>query len=194
MGTAQVESTSALVRMRTNRSLDGMRNNRYRLPAKFYFILWLTLWVSAVGSFLLGVWESLDVAMDANNGPGPQCGAIAVGRFWTSCIHFCPSQAPWFDIYEHHCSSCKFSMIDGWSERLLEVKAEKHHLALYGYERAFESLSVNKSCTRPICLSTTGDARVFRVDLTPLTEVYLGTRSIVMVVQWLVFLPTRPPP
>ena len=43
---------------------------------------WLTLWVSAVGSFLLGVWEGLNVAMNANNGPGPQCGAIAVGRFY----------------------------------------------------------------------------------------------------------------
>ena len=73
-------------------------------------------------------------------------------------------------------------MIDGWSERLLEVKAEKHHLALYGYERAFESLSVNKSCTRPNCLSTTSDPWVFRVDLTPLTEVYLGICSIVLVV------------
>jgi len=68
MGTAQVGSTSALGRMRTNRWLDGMRNNRYRLPAKFYFILWLTLWVSAVGSFLLGVWEGLDVAMVQTTG------------------------------------------------------------------------------------------------------------------------------
>ena len=63
-------------------ALDGMRNNRYRLPAKFYLVLWLTLWTAAFGSFLLGVWEGLDAARDAHKGPGPQCGAIPMASFY----------------------------------------------------------------------------------------------------------------
>ena len=51
-----------------------------------------------------------------------------------------------------------------------------------------------KAVLGPFVLLMTGDAWVFRVDLTPLTEVYLDTWKIVTVVQWLVLLPTQPPP
>ena len=53
-----------------------------------------------------------------------------------------------------------------------------------------------KAVLGPFVLPMAGDAWVFRVDfdLTPLTEVYLDTWKIVTVVQWLVLLPTQPPP
>jgi hypothetical protein len=34
-----------------------MRNNRYRLPAKFYIILWTSMWAAAVGMFVMAFME-----------------------------------------------------------------------------------------------------------------------------------------
>jgi hypothetical protein len=59
-----------------------MRNNRYRLPAKFYIILWTSMWAAAVGMFVMAFLQALDLFAAQHQGPGPQCGAQAVGRFY----------------------------------------------------------------------------------------------------------------
>jgi hypothetical protein len=52
-------------RLSWNSVADAMRNNRYRLPAKFYIILWVTLWLGAVACLVMGVWEGLEGASHA---------------------------------------------------------------------------------------------------------------------------------
>jgi hypothetical protein len=43
----------------------------YRLPAKFYVILWMMLWLGAVGCLVSGVLEGLEMARDEWKGSGP---------------------------------------------------------------------------------------------------------------------------
>ena len=62
--------------------MDGMRNNRYRLSAKFYIIMWMSLWLGAAGMVLVGCFEGLEMATDEMKGPGPKCGAVPVDRFY----------------------------------------------------------------------------------------------------------------
>lgn len=62
--------------------LDGLRNNRYRLPAAFYIGLFTTLWIAAFGMVAVGAWEGVVVAMQEAKGPGPACGAIPMASFY----------------------------------------------------------------------------------------------------------------
>lgn len=68
--------------------MDSIRTNRYRLPAKLYVILWLALWVSSVGMFLVGIPEGLEAASDHQRSLmrgdyiGPVCGPMPTMRFY----------------------------------------------------------------------------------------------------------------
>ena len=63
-----------------------MRTNRYRLPAKFYIILWMALWVSAVSLPIVGLFEAMEAAIDSKaHGSAvdaPKCGPVHTGPFY----------------------------------------------------------------------------------------------------------------
>mgnify|MGYP004509793939 CR=1 FL=1 len=67
---------------------DGVRTNRYGLPAHFYATLWLALLASSLGLIAVGVPEGIETAEDnqKNNLPGgyigPPCGKLPSSRFY----------------------------------------------------------------------------------------------------------------
>ncbi|KAH6642434.1 hypothetical protein C7974DRAFT_408993 [Boeremia exigua] len=79
---------TTLIRRLWTSTRDGIRTNRYQLPARFYSILWLTLFASSLGLIAVGVPEGLEAAMDSQkNGlrgdyVGPACGALPRSRFY----------------------------------------------------------------------------------------------------------------
>ncbi|KAJ8110640.1 hypothetical protein OPT61_g6560 [Boeremia exigua] len=79
--------TTLFRRLWTN-TRDGIRTNRYQLPAHFYSILWLMLFASSLGLLAVGIPEGLEAATDnQKNGLrgdyiGPACGALPHGRFY----------------------------------------------------------------------------------------------------------------
>lgn len=69
-------------------TMDSIRTNRYRLPAKLYVTLWLALWVSSVGMFIIGIPEGLEAVADYQRSLlradyiGPVCGPFKIQRFY----------------------------------------------------------------------------------------------------------------
>ena len=79
-------SPAALFRFGWTSAADSLRNNRYRLPAKFYIILWMSMWAAAVGMFVMAFLGAIDEAGARHQGPGPQCGAVPMGPFYLVLI------------------------------------------------------------------------------------------------------------
>ncbi|KAF3050824.1 hypothetical protein E8E11_006527 [Didymella keratinophila] len=67
---------------------DGIRTNRYGLPAKLYMLLWLGLLVFCLGSLAVGIPEGLEATQDYQKASlpqdyrGPPCGPYPKGRFY----------------------------------------------------------------------------------------------------------------
>lgn len=67
---------------------DGIRTNRYMLPARLYAILWLSLLTACLGLFAVGIPEGLEMIQDQHKGSvppeyrGPVCGPYHQGRFY----------------------------------------------------------------------------------------------------------------
>ncbi|KAF2633526.1 hypothetical protein BU25DRAFT_453279 [Macroventuria anomochaeta] len=67
---------------------DGVRTNRYGLPAHFYAILWMALLLAALGLFVMAIPEGLEMARDRldvrppNDYLGPSCGDLPTDRFY----------------------------------------------------------------------------------------------------------------
>jgi|SRR5690242_16941565 len=79
---------TTIVRGIWSNARDGIRTNRYQLPARFYTILWLMLFASALGVAAVGVPEGMETIMDyqklrlRKDYVGPACGALPVNRFY----------------------------------------------------------------------------------------------------------------
>ena len=67
---------------------DGIRTNRYMLPARLYAILWLSLLAASLGLFAVGIPEGLEAATDQQKAMlspdyrGPACGPLPRARFY----------------------------------------------------------------------------------------------------------------
>ncbi|KAF1923794.1 uncharacterized protein M421DRAFT_9404 [Didymella exigua CBS 183.55] len=67
---------------------DGIRTNRYMLPARLYATLWLSLLAASLGLFAVGIPEGLEAvsdqqkAMGHHDYRGPVCGPFPRGRFY----------------------------------------------------------------------------------------------------------------
>jgi hypothetical protein len=77
-----------LIRRLWQTTRDGVRTNRYGLPARFYTILWLTLWLASVGQFIVAIPEAVEMTEDYmhNYWPsgygGPDCGKYNLNRYY----------------------------------------------------------------------------------------------------------------
>lgn len=67
---------------------DGIRTNRYGLPARLYMLLWISLLLFGFASFAAGIYEGLEVVADQQTGAlpkdyrGPACGPYEKNRFY----------------------------------------------------------------------------------------------------------------